>query len=144
MRTKLIINTDEYVLEDLLTPSRTVITVGMESDETYNVVPTGNQWNLFQCQLTHTDKGWLLRNGQWRTECPKGIRSRLQHACQMCLGRCVNIRTANPKYSWRFPDHATLLNGTTVPEDGVVVQDGDIITVAGAESGFFITICFAN
>lgn len=143
MKTKLIVDSNEFVLEDQLSPSRSIIMIGKESEEAYNVIPTGEHWDLFQCQLTHSERGWLLRNGQWRTECPKGIRSRLQHACQVCRGCCVNVRTANPKYSWRFPACATLLNGKIVPEEGIVVKDGDIITIADGKSDFFISICFA-
>ncbi len=142
MKTKLLINGSSFVLENYLSPSRTIVTVGKESNEAFNVITTDDKFDVFQCQLTRTDKGWLLRNGQWRTECPRGILSRLQHACQMCLGRCVNLRTANPKYSWRFPKYPTLLNGTIVPEAGVVISDGDVISIKDDKSDFFITICF--
>lgn len=131
MRTQLTVGDNEFVLEKMLSASRTIITIGLETDETYNMITTGGEGEMFQCQLTRTEGGWLLRNGQWRTECPKGIRSRLQHACAMCLGRCVNDRTANPRYSWRFPEKPTLLNGEIIPENGVVVKEGDVISVGG-------------
>ena len=142
MKTKLTVGNSEYVLEDLISQSRSMITIGRETDEAFNVITTGGHWGVFQCQFNCTDSGWLLRNGQLRTECPKGIKSRLQHACRMCMGRCVNIRTANPRYSWRFPDHPTLLNGLPLSDGGVVVKDGNVITVNDGESDFFIRICF--
>jgi hypothetical protein len=43
----------------------------------------------------------------------------------------VNVRTANPTYSWRFPEKPTLLNGETIPENGVVVKEGDVISIGG-------------
>lgn len=129
MRTQLTLGENVYVLEKMLSASRTIITIGMETDETYNVITTGEEGEMFQCQLTRTEEGWLLRNGQWRTECPKGIRSRLQHACALCRGCCVNVRTANPTYSWRFPEKPTLLNGETIPEKGVVVKEDDVISI---------------
>ena len=142
MKTKLTVGNSEYVLEDLISQSRSMITIGRETDEAFNVITTGEYWDVFQCQFNHTGNGWLLRNGQLRTECPKGIKSRLQHACQMCMGRCVNIRTANPRYSWRYPVQPTLLNGLPLSDDGVVVKDGDVITINNGESDFFIRICF--
>lgn len=129
MRTQLTVGDNVFVLEKMVSASRTIITIGRETDETYNVITTGGEGEMFQCQLTRAEGGWLLRNGQWRTECPKGIRSRLQHACALCRGCCVNVRTANPTYSWRFPEKPTLLNGETIPEKGVVVKEGDVISV---------------
>lgn len=131
METRLKVGDNVFVLEKMLSASRTIITIGCETDETYNVITTGGDGEMFQCQLTRTEGGWLLRNGQWRTECPKGIRSRLQHACVLCRGCCVNVRTANPTYSWRFPEKPTLFNGETIPENGVVVKEGDVISVGG-------------
>lgn len=128
MKTFLSVNGCVYALDDLVSASRTIVTVGKESDEAYNVVATGAAGELFQCQLTRSGDGWLLQNGQWRTECPRGIRSRLQHACQMCQGRCVNLRTARPNYYWRFPETATLLNGDPLPAEGTIIKDGDLIS----------------
>ena len=129
MGTQLTFGDNVFVLEKMLSASRTIITVGRETDETYNVITTGGEGEMFQCQLTRAEGGWLLRNGQWRTECPKGIRSRLQHACALCMGCCVNVRPANPTYSWRFPEKPTLLNGETVPENGAVIKQGDVISI---------------
>lgn len=128
MKTQLTAGDNVFILEKMLSASRTIITIGRETDETYNVITTGGEGDMFQCQLTRTEGEWLLRNGQWRTECPKGIRSRLQHACALCRGCCVNVRTANPTYSWRYPEKPTLLNGETIPEKGVVVKEGDVIS----------------
>ncbi len=135
MKTSLTINTQTFVLEDFLSPSRTLITIGAESDEAYNVITTGSDTELFQCQLSQKDGGWLLRHGQLRTECPKGIRSRLQHACEMCMGRCVNLRPARPTYSLRYPSVPTLLNGQALPDEGALIHDGDTIDAGGVTIG---------
>lgn len=114
--------------QTLLSPRRTLISIGRQSADAYNVITIDDaSVDLFQCQLKLSTDGWLLQNGQWRTECPKGILSRLQHACSMCMGRCVNSRPANPTYSWRMPATPTLLNGQPLPDEGTVLTNGDII-----------------
>ena len=114
--------------QTLLSTRRTLISVGRQSADAYNVITIDDaSVDLFQCQLKQTADGWLLQNGQWRTECPKGIISRLQHACSMCMGRCVNSRPANPTYSWRIPANPTLLNSQPLPDEGTVLTNGDII-----------------
>jgi len=74
-------------------------------------------------------EGWKVQNGQWRTDCPKGIRSRLQHACSLCMGCCVNIHPGHPTYDWRLPQKATKVNGKEITTDGVKLNDGDVIEV---------------
>lgn len=136
MKTFLHINGLRTGLEGLLSPARTIITLGRASDEAYNVVALEDETvDLFQCQLTHTDEGWRVQNGQWRTDCPKGIRSRLQHACNLCLGRCVNTRPARPTYGWRTPEKPTLLNGAPLPQEGMLIHHGDTLTVGETTVG---------
>ena len=130
----LTINGRSYSLESFLSPVRTLITLGREADGAYNVIALDDvSIDLFQCQFTRSAEGWKVHNGQWRTECPKGIRSRLQHACNLCTGRCVNSRPAHPTYSWRTPQHPTLLNGAQLDTDGTALHPGDVIT-AGTQT----------
>ena len=118
-------------MESHLSRARTIITLGRLSDEAYNVIALEDPTvDLFQCQFTRTSDGnWKVQNGQWRTECPKGIRSRLQHACSLCMGCCVNVRPAHPIYDWRLPEKPTLLNGLEISSEGVELKDGDVIQV---------------
>ena len=116
-------------VEGFLSRARTIVTIGKASEEAYNVVPLQDEEaDVFQCQLTQSDDGWKVQNGQWRTECPKGIRSRLQHACSLCMGCCVNVRPAHPTYSWRMPEKPTLLNGLPLMAEAQTLHDGDVIT----------------
>ena len=116
-------------LESLLSVGRRIVTLGRYSEEAYNVVAMEDErMDVFQCQFVRNGEGWKVQNGQWRTDCPKGSRSRLQHACSMCMGRCVNVRPARPTYDWRMPEKATLVNGVEIlSEEGVDLKDGDMI-----------------
>lgn len=131
MKTYIEINGKQVDLESHLSRSRTIVTLGRESEEAYNVIALEDPTiDLFQCQFTRTSDGnWKVQNGQWRTDCPKGIKSRLQHACALCMGCCVNVRPAHPVYNWRFPARPTLLNGKEIPTEGVMLNDGDMLSV---------------
>ena len=134
MAITIIIGSREYVLDSFLSRARTIITIGRMTDEAHNVIAVDDeQMDVFQCQVTKGDEGWLLRLGQWRTECPKGIRSDRQHACSMCRGCCVNVRTANPTYSWRMPSVPMTVNDVPLTNEGVILKDGDILRCGGTE-----------
>lgn len=129
MKTYIEIEGKQVDLESHLSKARTIVTLGKNSEEAYNVIALeDDSIDLFQCQFTRTSAGnWKVQNGQWRTECPKGIRSRLQHACNLCMGRCVNSRPAHPIYSWRAPKNSTRLNGMELTHEGMELKDGDVI-----------------
>ena len=131
MKTYIEIEGKQVDLESHLSKARTIITLGKNTEEAYNVLALDEESvEIFQCQFTRTAEGnWQIQNGQWRTGCPKGIRSRLQHACNLCMGRCVNSRPAHPTYSWRDPKNSTLLNGVELNHEGTELKDGDVITV---------------
>ena len=129
-------------LEAHLSKARTIITLGKNSEEAYNVIALDEETiDLFQCQFTRTAEGsWKIQNGQWRTDCPKGIRSRLQHACNLCMGRCVNTRPAHPTYGWILPKHPIRLNGVEIGNDGVELHDGDSIEAVGLKQPITVKI----
>ena len=131
MKTYIEIEGKQVDLESHLSKARTIITLGKNTEEAYNVLALDEESvDIFQCQFTRTAEGnWQIQNGQWRTGCPKGIRSRLQHACNLCMGRCVNSRPAHPTYSWRDPKNSTLLNGVELNHEGMELKDGDVITI---------------
>ena len=128
MNTYLTTHHQQFALEAHLSPAHTIITFGRNTEEAYNVIALDDPTiDTFQCQFSHTTTGWKIHNGQWRTDCPKGIHSRLQHACNLCMGRCVNTHPGRPTYGWRTPQHATLLNGQAIPPEGIQLNDGDMI-----------------
>lgn len=139
MKTILLINGQRMALEDFLSRTRTIVTLGRASDEAYNVVALQDEAaDLFQCQFVRVGEAWRVQNGQWRTECPKGIRSRLQHACSLCMGRCVNPRPAHPTYSWRVPGQPTLLNGAALTTEGATLRHGDLLQVGHTQVGVVV------
>lgn len=142
MKTYIDIAGRQVDLEANLSKARTIITLGKNSEEAYNVIALDEETiDLFQCQFTRTAEGnWKIHNGQWRTDCPKGIRSRLQHACNLCMGRCVNTHPARPTYGWRLPQCPTRLNGVELGTEGVGLHDGDHIEIQGRKQPIMVRV----
>ncbi len=111
-----------------------IITIGKRCEEVFNSVAIDDDGiSEFQCQIQYADDKWIIRNGQIRTECPKGLRSSKIVPCSCCMGRCVNIRAGNPKYYWRYPEMDTLINGKKIPENGAELMSGDIFRIGDIE-----------
>lgn len=124
--------TERYSLEDLVNYARMVVWIGAPGEGVYNTI-TIEGIDTFQCSITlRKDSGeWELCNGQVRTECPRGLMSNRAKACSLCMGRCVNPRTANPVYSFRNPQMSTLLNGVVVGSSPIILKNDDIISFLG-------------
>ena len=115
----------EIVCEELLSRSRQHITIG-SGDAAYNSIRIDDESvDIFQCQLSKVGETWIIENGQFRTNCPKGIRHDKEIVCNACRGCCVNGTPGHPTYSWRKPKMPTLVNGEEIPDGGIVLNDGD-------------------
>jgi len=126
--------TREYRLEDFLVYRRTFVTVGRGSEAVHNCIAIGSvEVDEFQCQLVQdSEGGWMVRRGQLRTECPRGLRSDRQVACNTCTGRCVNVRPGRPDYSWRRPEVPVFLDGVEVLDEYIPLHSGSRLTFGDA------------
>lgn len=126
----IVINNKEYNLETIYTYQRKLISIGRKCDEVCNAIEIDDDaFDIFQCQISKNGNDeWQIHNGQYRTECPKGLKSARDKACSMCMSVCVSISIANPTYSWRIPERATLLNGEMFDEYAPL-HEGDVISV---------------
>lgn len=124
------IDNASYNLLTLVNYARKVVWIGGRNQHVNNTIALDpSKADTFQSSIEWVEgKGWLIHQGQLRTECPKGIRSDRQHACSMCMGCCVNGTPGRPTYSWRLPSRLTLLNGMPIPSEGSILQEGDSIT----------------
>jgi len=121
-----------YRLTEFLTMGRTLVTLGKKCDEVYNCVDIdSDNVDPFQCQFAKDDDGnWTIQHGQIRTECPRGLISARQIACNSCPGRCVNIRPGRPHYFWRHPEQETLLNDIPLDQEKHLLNTKDTIKIA--------------
>ncbi len=125
--------TTTITLEEHITPVRQVIWIGAKDDAVYNTIIIDTP-DTYQCSITFDSATgvWTLRNGQVRTECPRGLKSNRMRACSVCPGCCINLHTANPTYSLRTPKRHTLINGAPIPADGIQLHDHDTISLTAA------------
>lgn len=116
-------------LEKFITPVRQVIWIGAKDEGVYNTLHIDGV-DVFQSSISYDRESqtWTLSNGQVRTHCTRGLKSDRSRACSLCRGCCAYVRTANPDYSRRMPNKITLLNGNSLPDEGVILKDEDVIS----------------
>lgn len=122
----------EYRLEEMLKDGR-ILTLGRQSEDVYNAIPIKETQSSYvsRCHCT-LERGqepgmWILRDGQWRVDCPIGLRMNKPFPCAMCTAVC---RFDSPhKLQWRQSMNGTYINSLEVERTGSVLKLGDIISI---------------
>ena len=112
-----------------------IITIGKKCKEVWNALPIDDDSvDTFQCHLLGAGGEWQLKQGQVRTECPKGLLSSKTVPCNGCMGRCVNIHPGRPKYLQRYPEVPVVYNGTQMGEyQSEFLKAGDEIALGNVK-----------
>ena len=122
-----------YKLNDLLNSNSRILTMGRESDDTYNAIPIRDTDNSYMsrchCTLEYDAERnlWFIRDGQWRVECPIGLRFKGMFPCRVCTARCPNMNSG--KHHWKLSMNGTYVNSSEVDKTGMPLKLGDIITI---------------
>lgn len=118
-----------YDLNELGVRYSGVVSIGQKCKQVWNAIGIESETaDRFQCHLIGSGESWRLKEGQNRTECPKGLLSSKLVPCNGCLGRCVNINAGRPKYYQHDPETPTLINGENIGQWGVEISSGDVIS----------------
>ena len=130
---KLAIHTSSGVvltdLDKLAAQYQGTISIGQKCKHVWNTVAIDDESvDPFQCQIIGVAGNMKLKNGQNRTECPKGLLSSKLVPCNGCTGRCVNVHAGRPKFYQHDPSTETLINGNPVGQWGTELQVGDELT----------------
>lgn len=121
-----------YKLDELLHGNCKVLTIGRHNEDIYNKIAIKEEETAYisRCHCTlELDYGngqWIIRDGQWRNDCPIALRSRYDFPCLECTSGCL------PKYhtnSWRFSLNGTYVNSKEVDMNGMPIKTGDIISI---------------
>lgn len=113
--------------------NRRVLTIGRESDDVFNNIPLKESFSSYisRCHATleyNPAAGeWLIRDGQWRVECPIGKRSREVYPCMSCSAQCYDDNLRRPH--WKNSLNGTYVGSKEVDANGIVLKPGDIITI---------------
>ncbi len=124
----------EYKLSSLLDENRNIITIGRECEDVYNTIAIKDTINIYisRCHCTlefdQDRREWVIRDGQWRINCPVGLRFKSIFPCTSCTALCSKCG-GNHKHSWRNSTNGTFVNSTEVGRDGMIIRIGDVISV---------------
>ena len=121
-----------YRLDDLCRQNRWMLTMGRTSSDVYNMIGIKEEDTCYvsRCHCTlekNPDTGrWLLRDGQWRMDCPVALRwQQNTFPCPSCTAHCDGKKP----FHWRRSTNGTYVNSTEVDHFGQYITPGDIITV---------------
>lgn len=117
-----------FRLKDYVTPRHQMVTLGRADITTYNdIALRDDDFFLSRCHCTfeydNTTDQWIVRDGQWRKNCPIALRN---GSCANCNAYC---RPEDKAGAWRDSTNGTYLNSSEVGQYGMIMNPGDIITV---------------
>ena len=121
---------ESFDLDALSSQYSGTISIGQKCKHVWNTIAIDDEGvDPFQCQIIGVAGNLKLKNGQNRTECPKGLVSSKLVPCNGCTGRCVNVHAGRPKYYQHDPHSPTLINGNPVGQWGTALSIGDTVTL---------------
>lgn len=121
-----------YCLNELFTDNSTILCMGRAGDDIWNHIGiTENESCYISRQHCTIEKdgstnSWVIRDGQFRAQCPIGLRSHHIFPCTKCTARCAARRTP---MRWKESLNGTYVNSDEVPPSGVRLSPGDIISI---------------
>lgn len=123
----------EYILDSLLKGNSRILTIGRDTEDVFNSIPIKETLSSYisRCHCTlelDCERGtWVLRDGQWRIDCPIGLRFNDMFPCKVCTARCPNMQSG--RHNWKLSMNGTYVNSTEVDRSGISLKLGDIITI---------------
>lgn len=124
-----------YKLDEMINSSRRIVTMGRKSPDVYNVIGIKEEDSCYISRIHCTmeknpdSNRWILRDGQWRYDCPIGLRDRHSNPCLICTAWCNEKVRSDYKWSWKHSMNGTYINSKEVDEIGFYIKPGDIITI---------------
>lgn len=122
-----------YVLNELLSDDNSsVICVGRATDDVWNNIRIKEEESTYisrkHCTIEKDPQRdlWIIRDGQFRTQCMLGLRMNHVFPCGYCTAYCTSH---GPKNIWKESLNGTFVNSQEVPVTGTVIHPGDIISI---------------
>lgn len=123
----------EYRLDTLLRGNSRILTVGRDTEDVFNSIPIKETMSTYvsRCHCTlelDYEKGtWIIRDGQWRINCPIGLRFKDLFPCKACTARCPDMQSG--KHNWKQSMNGTYVNSSEIDRGGTALKLGDIISI---------------
>lgn len=121
-----------YNLTDLFAGKSTVINVGRFTPDVWNNLAIIENESAYisrrHCSIVKDPFGsrWVIRDGQYRTRCPIGLRLPYMFPCRSCSAVCPKN---GGELVWTGSLNGTFVNSSEVGRDGVELHPGDIISI---------------
>lgn len=122
-----------YILNNLFAGNSTVICIGRASNDVWNHIGLTENESCYisrqHCTIEKDTKtnNWIIRDGQFRSQCPIGLRSRNIFPCPRCTAHC-NYGGRGPM-KWKESLNGTYVNSIEVAPAGTTIIPGDIISI---------------
>jgi serine/threonine protein kinase len=123
-----------YNLNELLEGKATLLTMGRRSEDVWNHIQIKEEESCYisrkHCTIEKDTQRnvWIIRDGQYRTNCPIGLRLHEVFPCRKCTAACSSF-SATQQYRWSESLNGTYVNSHEVSPDGMVIKPGDIISI---------------
>ena len=120
-----------YRLEDLFTNNCSIVFIGRDTPDIKNHVPIRERESSYisrqHCTIEKDSStgSWILRDGQFRVDCPIALRSDHFNPCLWCTAGCYTRQYP----AWRESLNGTYVNSREVSPSGTRVNPGDIISI---------------
>lgn len=124
-----------YKLDEMINSNRMIVTMGRQSPDVYNRIGIKEEDSSYVSRIHCTleknldNNRWILRDGQWRYDCPIGLRDTHLNPCKICTAWCSEKVRSDYHWSWKHSMNGTYINSREVDEMGFYINPGDIITV---------------
>lgn len=121
-----------YRLNEFFKDNSSVLTVGRDSADVWNNIKIREQETCYisRCHCTiernPRDNSWTIRDGQWRSDCPIGLRFEHNFPCAHCSAACPQSGRA---MKWKTSLNGTYVNSVEVDPNGARIKAGDIISI---------------
>lgn len=121
-----------YHLDSLFVNNSSIIYIGRDGNEVWNHIGLKEEESCYisrrHCTIEKdTATGhWTIRDGQFRVECPIGLREATTSPCLTCSAIC---RPGDRRHNWIESMNGTYVNSNEVTPSGIRIKAGDIISI---------------
>lgn len=122
-----------YILNDLFANNSTVICIGRASYDVWNHIGITENESCYisrqHCTIEKDSQAnvWLIRDGQFRSQCQIGLRSKSIFPCSRCTAHCNY--GGRSVMRWKESLNGTYVNSIEVSPMGTSIKPGDIISI---------------
>lgn len=120
-----------YILNNLFNGGSTILSIGRADRDVWNHISIEEKESCYisrqHCTIEKdtSNNMWIIRDGQFRVQCPIGLRQEGIYPCRYCTALCHQQQ----RMSWKQSLNGTYVNSNEVDSSGLIIKPGDIISI---------------